>query len=92
MLQKNTITEIRLNTPGYSSNRLKTTEANIDAPHFHMHTISSVLNTVDRGDYVFKTVLQDLYFHVLKYIETAGSTYILPSKTMYISSKYFPSV
>ena len=30
-----------------------------------MHTISSVLSTVERGDYAFKTDLQDAYFHVL---------------------------
>ena len=34
-----------------------------------MHTISSVLNTVERGDYAFKIDLQDLYFHILKYIQ-----------------------
>ena len=30
-----------------------------------MHTISSVLSTVKRGDYAFKKDLQDAYFHVL---------------------------
>ena len=30
-----------------------------------MHTISSVLSTVERGDYAFKIDLQDAYFHVL---------------------------
>ena len=30
-----------------------------------MHTISSVLNTVKKGYYAFKTDLQDAYFHVL---------------------------
>ena len=37
----------------------------IYAPHFRMHTISSVLSTVEKGDYVFKIDLQDAYFHVL---------------------------
>ena len=44
---------------------LKRLNDHIDAPHFHMHTISSVLNTVQRGDYAFKIDLQDAYFHVL---------------------------
>ena len=30
----------------------------LNAPYFHMQTISSVLNIVDRGDYVFKIDLQ----------------------------------
>ena len=37
-----------------SSNRFKTTEPHIYAPHFHMHTISSVLRTIKRGDYAFQ--------------------------------------
>ena len=44
---------------------LKQLNHHINAPHFHMHTISSVLNTVERGDYAFKIDLQDAYFHVL---------------------------
>ena len=44
---------------------LKELNDHIDAPHFHMYTISSVLNTVERGDYVFKIDLLDAYFHVL---------------------------
>ena len=44
---------------------LKQLNADIYAPHCHMHTISSVLNTVEKGDYTFKIDLQDAYFHVL---------------------------
>ena len=44
---------------------LKQLNHHIDAPHFHMHTISSVLSTVERGDYAFKIDLQDAYFHLL---------------------------
>ena len=44
---------------------LKQLNHHIDAPHFRMHTISSVQSTVERGDYVFKIDLQDAYFHVL---------------------------
>ena len=44
---------------------LKQLNAHIYAPPFHMHTISSVLNIVERGDYLFKIDLQDTYFHVL---------------------------
>ena len=47
------------------SNRLKQLNAHIYTPHFHMHTISSVLSTIEKGDYSFKIDLQDAYFHVL---------------------------
>ena len=69
MLQKNAISEISPDTPGFYSNiflvpkasgglcpviNLKQLNHHIDAPHFRMHTISSVLSTVERGDYSFK--------------------------------------
>ena len=69
-----------LYTPGFYSNiflvrkaseewcpviDLKQLNFHINAPHFHTHTISSVLNAVERGDYMFKIDLQDEYFHVL---------------------------
>ena len=57
-----------------SINRLKKLNAHIDTPHFHMHTISSVLNAVERGDHVFKIDLQDPYFHVL--IHSASRKYL----------------
>ena len=81
MLQKNAISEIypdtlgfyliiflvRMHLEGGPSYRLKLKQLNhhIDAPHFRMHTISSVLSTVETGDYAFKIDLQDAYFHVL---------------------------
>ena len=80
MLQKNAISEIPPDTQGFYSNvflvhkvsggwrpviDLNQLNAHIDAPHFHMHTKSSVLNTVKREDYAFKIDLQDAYFHVL---------------------------
>ena len=80
MLKKNAISEISPGTPGFYSNiflvrkasggwhpviDLKQLNNHINAPHFHMHTISSLLNTVERGDYTFKIDLQDAYFHVL---------------------------
>ena len=40
--------------------------AHIYAPHFHMHTISSVLSTVEKGDYTFKIDLQDVFFFPLR--------------------------
>ena len=40
-------------------------QLNDHASHFHMHTMRSVMNTVKRGDYVFKINLQDAYFHVM---------------------------
>ena len=44
---------------------LKQLNTHSDASHFHMHTISSVLNTIEKVDYAFKIDLQDVYFHVL---------------------------
>ena len=43
---------------------LKSLNAHIWAPHFCMYSRSSVLSTVRKGDYAFKTDLQDAYFHV----------------------------
>ena len=63
MLQKNAISEISPDTPGFYSNAfmvrkasggwrpdidLKQLNHHIDAPHFRMHTISSVLSTVKK--------------------------------------------
>ena len=79
MLQKNVITEVPLNSPGFYSNvflvrkasggwrpviDLKNLNAHIHAPHFRMFTTSSVLSSVRKGDYTFKIDLQDEYFHV----------------------------
>ena len=80
MLQRNAISEISPDTPGFYSNTFMVRKASggwrpvidskqlnhhIDAPHFCMHTISSVLSTIKKGDYAFKKDLQDAYFHVL---------------------------
>ena len=79
MLQKNAITEVPPNSPGFYSNvflvrkasggwrpviDLKSLNAHIHAPHFRMFTTSSVLSTVRKGDYAFKIDLQDADFHV----------------------------
>ena len=79
ILQKNAITEVPLNSPGFYSNvflvrkalggcrpviDLKNLNAHIHAPHFHMFTTNSVLSSVRKGDYTFKIDLQDTYFHV----------------------------
>ena len=79
MLQKNAVTEVPPNSPGFYSNvflvckasggwrpviDLKSLNAHIYAPHFHMFTTSSVLSTVRKEDYAFKIDLQDAYFHV----------------------------
>ena len=67
------------NSPGFYSNvflvrkasggwrpviDLKNLNAHIHAPHFRMFTTSSVLSSVETGDYTFKIDLQDAYFHV----------------------------
>ena len=79
MLQKNAVTEVPPNSPGFYSNvflvrkasggwrpviDLKSLNAHILAPHFRLFTTSSVLRTVRKGDYMFKIDLQDAYFHV----------------------------
>ena len=79
MLQKNAITEVPSDLPGFYSNvfllrkasggwrpviDLKNLNAHIHAPHFRMFTTSSVLSSVEKGDYAFKIDLQDAYFHV----------------------------
>ena len=79
MLQKNVITEVPPNSPGFYSNvflvqkasggwrpviDLKNLNAHIHAPHLHMFTTSSVLSSNRKGDYAFKIDLQDAYFHV----------------------------
>ena len=79
MLQKNAITEVPPDSPGFYSNvflvrkasggwrpviDLKNLNAHIHAPHFRMFTTSSVLSSVRKGDYAFKIDLQDAYFHI----------------------------
>ena len=79
MVQKNAITEVPPDSPGFYSNvflvrkasggrrpviDLKNLNAHIHAPHFRMFTTSSVLSSVEKGDYAFKIDLQDAYFHV----------------------------
>ena len=79
MLQKNEITEVPPDSPGFYSNvflvrkasggwrpvkDLKNLNAHIHALHFRMFTTSSVLSSVEKGDFVFKIDLQDAYFHV----------------------------
>ena len=79
MLQKNAITEVPPDSPGFYSNvflvrkasggwhpviDLKNLNAHIHAPHFRMFTTSSVLSSVEKGDYAFKIDLQDAYFHI----------------------------
>ena len=79
MLQKNVITEVPPNSPGFYSNvflvekasgglrpviDLKNLNSHIHAPHFRMFTTNSVLRAVRKGDYAFKIDLQDVYFHV----------------------------
>ena len=58
-----------------------------------MHTISSVLNTFERGEYVFKIDLQDEYFHVLIYPDSKKYLcFAFENKVGYISFEYFPLV
>ena len=79
MLQKNAITEVPPDSPGFYSNiflvrkasgggrpviDLKNLNAHIHAPHFRRFMTSSVLSSIRKGDYAFKIDLQDAYFQV----------------------------
>ena len=106
MLQKNAITELPLDSPGYYSNvflvrkasgrwrpviDLKSLNAHIYAPHFHMFTISSVLCTIRKGDYAFKIDLQDAYFHIP--IHPSSRKYLrFALENKIFNAEYFPSV
>ena len=113
MLQKNTISEISPDTSGFYSNvflvrkafggwrpdiDLKQLNHHIDAPHFRMHTISSVLSTIERGDYAFKIDLQDSYFHVLihpdsrKYLRFAFENKVYQFRVLHFSLNTAPQV
>ena len=113
MLQKNAISEIYPDTPGFYFNvflvhkasggwrpviDLKQLNHHINAPHFHMHTISSVLSTVERGDYMLKIDLQDAYFHVLihpnsrKYLHFAFKNKVYQFRVLPFSLNTAPQV
>ena len=79
MLQKNAKTEVFAIPQDFTPNMFlvrkssgqwhpvidfKSLNAHIFTTHFRMFTISSVLSTVRKGDYVFKIDLQDAYFYV----------------------------
>ena len=67
---------------------LKQLNVHIDATHFQMHTISSVLN-IKRGDYTFKIDLKDAYIHVLIHPDSRKYLcFAFENKTRYISSEY----
>ena len=113
MLQKNAISEISTDTPGFYSNAfmvrkaaggwrpvidLKQLNHHIDAPHFRIHTISSVLSTLKKGDYAFKIDLQDAYFHVLihphsrKYLRFAFENKVYQLRVLHFSLNTAPQV
>ena len=114
MLQKNAISEISPDTPGFYSNAfmvrkasggwrpvidLKQLNHHIDAPHFRMDTISSVLSTFEKkGDYTFKIDLQDAYFHVLihphsrKYLRFAFENKVYQFRVLHFSLNTAPQV
>ena len=101
MLPKKAISEISPDTPGFYSNvflvpkasggwrpviDLKQLNHHTDALHFHMHSISSVLSTVERGDYAFKIDLQDAYFHVLIHPDSRKYLFCLRKQGIPVSS------
>ena len=113
MLQMNAISEISPDTPWFYLNvflvrkasgrwspvvDLKQLNHHIDASHFRMHTISSVLSTVERGDYVFKIDQQDVYFHVLihphsrKYLRFAFKNKVYQFRVLHFSLNTAPQV
>ena len=44
---------------------LKRLNSHIDAPHFCIFTISSVLSTIKTWDFAFRIDLEETYFHIL---------------------------
>ena len=113
MLQKNAISEISPDTSVFYSNvflvgkafggwrpviDLKQLNHHINAPHFHMHTISSVLSTVERGDFAFKIDLQHAYFQVLihphtrKYLCFAFENKVYHFRVLHFSLNTAPQV
>ena len=113
MLQKNAISEISPDTSVFYSNvflvrkasggwgpriDLKQLNQHLNGPHFHMHTISSVPSTVERGDFGFKIDLQDAYFHVLthphsrKYLCFAFENKVCQFRVLHFSLNTAPQV
>ena len=113
MLQKNAISKISPDTSVFYSNvflvrkasggwrpviDLKQLNHHINAHHFHMHTISSVPSTVERGDFAFKIDLQDAYFHVLihphsrKYLCFAFENKVYQFRELHFSLNTAPQV
>ena len=123
MLQRNTISEISLDTPGFYSNAfmvckasggwrpvidLKQLNHHIDAPHFGIHTINSVLSTIEKRRLVLSTIekrrlrfkidLQDAYFHVLihphsrKYLCFAFENKVYQFRVLHFSLNTAPQV
>ena len=80
------------------SYRLKTTEPPHRRSSLRMHTISSVLSTVKKGDYAFKIDLQDAYFHVLihphsrKYLRFAFENKVYQFRVLHFSLNTAPQV
>ena len=103
MLQKNAITEVPPDSPGFYSNIFLVRKASggwrpvielnahIQAPHFRMFTISLVLSTVKKATMPSKSICRMRTF-MYCYIPAAGSTSGLPSRARSISFGYFPSV
>lgn len=67
---------------------LKALNTFVDAPHFRMHTVNSVLNTIRVGDWAFSIDLKDAYLHVpmhpdsRKYLRFALSGEILEFRAL----------
>lgn len=79
LVRKGAVAPVEPSTPGFYSHLfvvpkasggwrpvidLKALNRYVDAPHFKMHTVSSVLSTVCVGDWAFSVDLTDAYLHV----------------------------
>ena len=77
--QKGAVYQVEPSSPGFYSHvfvvpkasggwrpviDLKALNEYLEAPHFKMHTVASVLNTVCVGDWAFSVDLTDAYLHV----------------------------
>ena len=106
MLQRNAISEISPDTLGFYSNAfmvrkasgawrpvidLKQLNHHIDAPHFHIHTISSLLSTIEKRGLCVQNRSAGCVLSCTN-TSTQQEVPVLPSKTRYISFEYFTSV
>ena len=107
MLQRNAISEISPDTPGFYSNAfmvrkasggwrpiidLKQLNRHIDASHFCMHTISSVLSTVEKRRLRVQNRSVLIHPHSRKYLRFAFENKVYQFRVLHFSLNTAPQV